>query len=320
MRATQLSALFTTSLSAALLGAAVGAGALVGAGAGPAAAAMEVPICEQVLPAPTIGAITLDTPTVQAGTRVLGVLTGITPWPANLIGGGSGETFLSCTPWMSLGKAEVMPNPGAALFQVDVPEGTPAGTYPVSVVYYEGSVRPNRDGTLVRLGTTLTVSADPVVDPSTGAACALTGAPASTGQLVGGDTATPGGVLPIALEGLDGEGWILNEYDRLGFVACLDGAATPVPTSLTTTAFDVRIPARTAPGAYVVRVWGVVAGEVVWWERPVTVTAAPAVRELASTGAATGAAATLGAVLVAAGLGLVRVGRRRAASAPGDAR
>jgi hypothetical protein len=308
------------SLVVALVAAGASAGVSV---AGPAAAAAEVPICEQVLPAATIGAITLDTPTVQAGTRALGILTGITPWPANMIGGGSGETFLSCTPWTPLGQAEVMPSPGAGVFRVDVPAGTPAGSYPVSVVYYEGSVRPNRDGTLVRLSTTLTVSADPVADPSTGAACALTGEPASTGQLVVGDTVPAGGVVRLALDGFDGEGWILNEYDVILFLACLDGAAAPVPAYLPTTPFDLPVPASATPGSHVVRVWGVVAGEVVWWERPVTVTAAPApvVRELASTGTSTGPAVMLGAALVAAGLRLVRVGRGRVvASAPGDAR
>jgi hypothetical protein len=314
MRAAVRLALCTT----ALLGL---AGPAVAFAAAPAPAAVEVPVCEQTLPAATDGVVTLDTPTVRAGGTALGVLTGVAQWPAGLVGGGSGETFLSCTPWTPLGDAEVMTTPEAGLFLVDVPAGTPAGTYPVSLVYYEGSQQTSgADGTLVRLGTTLTVTTAPVAVPSVGAACSIPGAPAASGQLVTVDTVAAGGVVRLGLTAVTDPRIYFNEYDALWFVACLDGVATPVLQDVASTPFDLTVPAGTPAGPHTIRLWGAGGLQVMWWERTVVVTPAPAPdpNGLAITGASTAAGATAATFLALGGVALVLV-RRRSAAARGQA-
>lgn len=285
--------------------------------AAPADAGTVPPVCEQPLPTATDGTLTLDTPTVQAGSQALGILTGFARWPQALIGGGSGETFLSCAPWLPLGSAEVMPYPGAPLFLVDVPRGTPAGEYPVSVVFYEGSQEPFAPGDgPSRLSVTLAVSAEPVRSSSTGAACALSGSPAGMQELVGGDGAVPGGVARLTLIGPQ-DGWgYLNEYDRLRFVACVEGTASPVLHDGEGPAveLDVQVPATVEPGVHLVRLWGAVEGQVVWWERTITVAAPPDTSQLAVTGLSWVSVAVAGALLLLGGLAAVvaRPGRRRA--------
>lgn len=216
------------------------------------------------------------------------MLTGFQQWPTGLIGGGSGETFLSCTPWTPNGKAEVMRNEDAALFLFDVPEGTPPGTYPVSVLFYEGSQQPSGDGTLARLSTTVTVTAEPAVGIQGGPACQLPGSPAPTGELLGSDAVAPGGAVSLAVSGVPAGLDRFNEYDQLWFVACIDGFATPVVHELTPpSAFEVPLPPGLAQGVHTVRVYGLLEDAVVWWERPVTVTAPtpPAVGTVTVTGA-----------------------------------
>lgn len=244
-----------------------------GASAFEVRAAPEVPLCERDLPPATDGTLTLDAATVQAGTAALGVLDDFAQWPEGLVGGGSGETFSSCTPW--LGDAEVISTPDAALFLVDVPAGTAPGTYPVSVVFLEGSTQPIGDGSLVRLSTTVTVTSEPVVS-APGPACALEGDAATSGQIVGDDTAVVGDALTVGLSDVTGTVWYFNEYDQLWAVACLDGRAVVVLRDLTTAPVDLTLPVGLQPGAYTLRVWGILDGAVVWWERAVTVTAAPA--------------------------------------------
>lgn len=244
-----------------------------GASAFEVRAAPEIPLCERDLPPATDGTLTLDAATVQAGTAALGVLDDFAQWPEGLVGGGSGETFYSCTPWLA--DAEVISTPDAALFLVDVPAGTAPGTYPVSIVFREGSTQPVGDGTLVRLSTTVTVTSEPV-GSAPGPACSLPGGPAGVGQVVGDDTAVVGDALTVGLSDVSGTVWYFNEYDRLWAVACLDGRAVVVLQDLTTAPVDLALPVGLPPGAYTLRVWGILDGAVVWWERAVTVTAAPA--------------------------------------------
>jgi LPXTG-motif cell wall-anchored protein len=253
------------------------AAAVAGAAPGPAMVARGIPVCEQVLPAATDGALTLDTPTVQAGTQGLGVLTDFDQWPAGLVGGGSGETFISCTPWNLNGEAEVMANQDAALFLFDVPLGTPPGSYAVSVVFSEGSQQISGDGTLVRLSTTVTVTSDAVPGAQQGPACALTASPATVGQLLGDDEVVPGGSVALTLSGVPGPALDrINEYDQLWFVACLGGAATVIVHDATApTAFDLAVPTGFPEGLHAVRVFAVLDGQVVWWERMITVGSGP---------------------------------------------
>ena len=122
-------------------------------------AAAQAPICEQDLPAATDGRFTLDRSTVQPGDDIVGVLTDFQQWPAGLIGGGSGETFLSCTPWASAESAEVIRNQGAPLVLLAVPVDAVPGTYTVSVVFQEGSTQPSpTDARTARLTASVTVA------------------------------------------------------------------------------------------------------------------------------------------------------------------
>lgn len=282
--------------------------------AGPSAATTQDPVCEQSLPAATDGVLTLDRSTMQPGTRGIGILTSFAQWPTGLVGGGSGETFLSCTPWAPDGAAEVMQPWDPALFLFDVPAGTPAGDYPVSVVFLVGPVLPFDQGTLVRLGTTLTVSLDPVPRTGPTAACAIPGDAASTGQVVTSGTVVPGGTLTLGLE--PGDGAIgFNEYDTLWTVACLDGEATPVVQNIATgPPVELAVPPDWAPGPHTVRLLGRLDTRPLWWESTVTVTAPAArrPRELPSTGSPAVPFAVLGVVAVLGGLVLVhaRAGRR----------
>jgi hypothetical protein len=237
----------------------------------------ELLACERDLPAATDGTLTLDTPTVGAGTSGLGVLTGFQQWPTGLVGGGSGETFLSCTPWIPSGEAEVMRNEDAALFLFDVPEGTAPGTYPVSVLFFEGSEQPSGDGTLARLSTTVTVTSEPATGIQGGPACQLPGNQAPTGELLGSDVVALDGAVSLAVSGVPATGLgRINEYDQLWFVTCIDGFATPIVHELTPpSAFEVQLPPGLAQGVHTVRVYGLLDSAVVWWERPVTVAAPP---------------------------------------------
>lgn len=243
--------------------------------------AQETPICEQDLPAATDGTLTLDTPSVQAGTSGLAVLTEFEAWPVELIGGGSGETFLSCTPWSTHGEAEVMPSQDAALFLFEVPPGIAPGTYPVSVLFYEDPSQPGGAATIVRLGTTFTVTDEPAWGTQDGPACALPGSRAPEGELLSDGAAGPGDAVTLTLSGVPTDllGQI-NEYDDLWFVSCISGFATPVVHEATPPgAFHVQLPPGMAPGVHTVRTFGLLRGAVVWWEAEITVAdpATPAV-------------------------------------------
>jgi hypothetical protein len=255
----------------------VAADASLGAGM----AAGGVPLCEQALPAATDGTLTLDTPTVEAGTQGFGILTAFEQWPVGLVGGGSGETFLSCTPWSPNGDAEVMPNEDAALFLFGVPAGTTPGSYPVSVLFYEGSQQISGDGTLVRLSTTVAVSSGPASGLQESPACALPGSEATVGQLLGDDEVAAGGSVSLTVSGVAGTALsAINEYDDLWYVACLSEDATPIVHDATAPmAFELAVPAGFPAGDHTVRLFGLLDGAVVWWERTITVvgSAAPSV-------------------------------------------
>ncbi|WP_199421820.1 hypothetical protein [Actinotalea solisilvae] len=222
------------------------------------------------------GTLTLDADVVQAGTPILGVLSDFAQWPAGLIGGGSGETFLSCAPWLPLGDAEALVTTAdVGLFLLDVPAGTPPGTYAVSVVFFEGPEAPPGERTFARLSASVTVTSEPV-DAVAGPACALPGAPAPRGSLTGDDAAVVGGALTVGLTDLgDAARIYFDEYDTLWAVACFDGRAVPVRQDLAAAPASVRLPVGATPGPSTLRLGALLDGALVWWERVVTVTAAP---------------------------------------------
>ncbi|MGW6130266.1 hypothetical protein ACWFNE_09595 [Cellulomonas sp. NPDC055163] len=278
--------------------------------AGPASGAAEVQSCAEVLPASTDGILTPDTATVRPGVPALAILTGFARWPTGLVGGGSGETFMSCTPWAPQGAAEVMAPREPALFLVDVPAGAPAGAYPLSVYFIDGPVPPGTPGTRVQLSTTLTVSPGHVPVPGSSAVCALPAEAAPSGRLVLPGTVAPGGTLPLGLVDAVGQVGGFNEYDTLWAVACVDGVATPVVQDLSSGATaEASVPAGSSPGPRAVRLLGVLDGRAVWWDATVIVTASSggAVTGLPSTGASVPALAGAATGLLVAGLVLVRV-------------
>ncbi|MCL3863225.1 hypothetical protein [Actinotalea sp. K2] len=280
--------------------------------------APDLPLCEWVVPAATDGTLTLDVPAVQAGTPVLGVLTGFGEWPTRFIGGGSGETFISCTPWAPMGAAEAMAleSQDAGLFLVGVPVGTAPGAYPISVMFYEGSGTMHDGGTLVRLSTTVTVSADPIT-LTPGVACQRTGGQAPVGRLIGDDTAPVGGRLTLGLADVPSDTTIyFNEYDQLWFLACLDGRALVVRENISAGTAELEVPPGLAAGTYTLRLWGLLDGNRVWWERVVTVAddarpATPARPTLPATGASWLPAVSLALLFVATGALALRATRRR---------
>lgn len=252
---------------------------LVGLTPPAATAAREVPVCRQRLPVATDGRLQLDRTSVRPGDHTLVVLSGFRQWPAGLVGGGSGETFLACAPWQPLGRAEVLAQPAAAVFVLSVPPRTAPGTYEVGVVFREGSRQPSGDGRLVRLVSRLTVASLPVPQPGTSPACVPRYPPAPAGVLVAPRTATAGSALRLAVTGIaPGRLATLEEGDRLWYVACLAGRATIVAGSATPPAgFCVRMPRWSTPGLYVIRVYGLLDGAAVSWQRSVRVPAAPVV-------------------------------------------
>jgi hypothetical protein len=299
--------------------------------------AVNAPICQQTVPAATDGHLTVDRSSVRPGESTLGVLTDFTQWPAGLIGGGSGETFLSCAPWLPLGHAEVMTHDVAAMFLITVPTGTPPGTYRVGVVFYQGSRQPFDSGPAARLDASLTVSARPS-PPGPSPACQLSHAPAAGGSLEAPAMAQSGTGIQVAVTGVKPTrlSW-LNEYAHLQFVACLGGRATAVTTLASgTSPFTVAVPAGLRPGPYRLTVTGTLDATVSEWGHAIQVSSPPPpsapptvaptppgssvmpVPEPQPTTADTGydpwAATALGLGLSAAGAALLLAARRRRAS------
>ena len=241
----------------------------------PQKAVAQAPICQQDLTAATDGRFTLDRSTVQPGDDIVGLLTDFQQWPAGLIGGGSGETFLSCTPWASAESAEVIRNQGAPFVLLAVPADAAPGTYTVSVVFQEGSTQPfPTDARTARLTATVTVATH--AGPSTGgtsAACRLRATAAPVGQLAATAPARPGRALPVTLTGVPADRLsTMNEYDRLWFVACIAGVATTIAhIDAAPTAFQVDLPATLAPGSHPLQVFALVDGQVALWEQAITV-------------------------------------------------
>jgi hypothetical protein len=238
-------------------------------------AAAQAPICEQDLPAATDGRFTLDRSTVQPGDDIVGVLTDFQQWPAGLIGGGSGETFLSCTPWASAESAEVIRNQGAPLVLLAVPPDAVPGTYTVSVVFQEGSTQPSpTDARTARLTASVTVATQAA--PTSGGpspACRLRATAAPLGQLAATALTRPGRPLAVTLTGVPADRLsTMNETDRLWFVACFAGVATPIAhVDEAPTAFQADVPAALAPGSHPLQVFALVDGQVALWEQAITV-------------------------------------------------
>lgn len=239
----------------------------------PAPATADEPICAQTLPAATDGRVTLDHASVRPGDRTLALLSDFRVWPTGLIGGGSGETFLSCAPWQPLGRAEVMPQRSAALFLITVPKGTAPGTYSVGVVFHEGSTTASGDGQVVRLSTSLTVTDRPTAGTGTSPACRAGHPAAAVGRLAVPATARPGATVRLAVAGVAAERLsLLNEYHQLWYVVCLAGRASPV-TRLASPAspFTVLVPQHAPAGRTVLAAYGVLDGRVVSWQRTIVV-------------------------------------------------
>jgi hypothetical protein len=275
------------------------------------------PNCGGAVPAATDGHMELDRAAVRPGEPALGVLTNFRQWPIRLIGGGSGETFLSCTPWLP--GAEVMIHDAAGLFLMPVPIGTKPGTYQVSVRFYEGGISALRGGRKVQLTAALTVSAEPPATTEVSAACRLNHTTAKTGVLEAPTTVHAGTTLPVSVTGV-AHTVVLNEYDRLFFVACLAGRATAVtfpgglevnPPSLS---FSVHVPPGLPAGTYDLAVTGTLPDVgIVSWHRIVVVQQSPV---LAVTGTVGSLAVTVGAGLVATGGLLLFFGARRRRPTP----
>ena len=235
------------------------------AGADPAAA-----VCTQQLPGATDGHLTLDRTSIKPGESTLAVLSAFHQWPQRLIGGGSGETFLSCAAWLPLGKAEVMVHDSAGLFQITVPAGTKPGTYSVGVVFYQGSTKPSLTdgGRKVRLSVPLTVTNHPATSGNS-PVCQLHHAAASAGRVQAPSSTHAESTLPVAVTGIaQSRIGALNEYHQIAYVACFAGrtAATSATSS-----FNVVIPPAMQPGSYDLQVTGVLDGSVVTWKRNVAV-------------------------------------------------
>ena len=234
-------------------------------GADPAAA-----VCTQQLPGATDGHLTLDRTSVKPGESTLAVLSAFHQWPQRLIGGGSGETFLSCAAWLPLGKAEVMVHDSAGLFQISVPAGTKPGTYSVGVVFYQGSTKPSltEGGRKVRLSVPLTVTNHPATSGNS-PVCQLHHPAASAGRVQAPSSTHAESTLPVAVTGIaQSRIGTLNEYHQVAYVACFAGrtAATSATSS-----FSVVIPPAMQPGSYALQVTGVLDGNVVTWKRSVAV-------------------------------------------------
>jgi hypothetical protein len=273
--------------------------------------------CAQDLPEATDGRFTLDRPTARPGDDILGVLTGFQQWPVGLIGGGSGETFLSCTPWAPEGSAEVIRNQGAPFVLLPVPASATPGTYEVSVVFQEGSTQPGPpgDGRTARLAAEIVVTAQPAApSAATSPACQVAAATAPTGRLVVAAPARPGQAVAITLEGVAGSSLsTMNEYDRLWFVACFAGSADPIAgVDDPPATFQVDVPPGLVDGRHPLRVIGLLDGQVVAWELAVDVRSTGTSPDdgLAGTGASTLALVLAGAVAFALGVLAVEAARR----------
>ena len=235
------------------------------ASADPAAA-----VCTKQLPAATDGHLTLDRTSVKPGESTLAVLSAFHQWPQRLIGGGSGETFLSCAPWLPLGRAEVMIHDSAGLFSISVPAGTKPGTYSVGVVFYQGSTQPSltEGGREVHLSVPLIVTNHPATSGNS-PVCQLHHAAAPTGRLQAPSSTQPESTLPVAVMGVSQSHiGALNEYRHLTYVACFGGHAT---TTTSASGFNLLVPPAMQPGSYDLKVTGVVDGKVVTWTRSVAV-------------------------------------------------
>ena len=217
--------------------------------------------CQTGFPTATDGHLVLGSRYVRPGGFVLGVLSGFTQWPQALIGGASGETFLDCSPWPSSDLAEVIVHDSAGYFLLPVPPSAVPGTYIVGVRFHQGSTGPFDDLTpTVELTASVIVTGNPAAPGAASPACQVPHAAASAGTLGVPAVVHPGDSMPVTLAGTTTG--LLNEYDRLCFVACFDGQPTvvtyPGPASTrTSSAFTVPIPSGIAPGAYQLAVTGV---------------------------------------------------------------
>ena len=186
--------------------------------------------CEQELPAATDGTLTLDRSTVQPGDDIVGLLTGFQQWPVGLIGGGSGETFLSLHPVGAAGPRRGDP-PGRAVRAALGPGDGEAGHL-------------QRERRVLRRCDAAGRGQRPARPPhstdqggrrnrpnagATSPACQTQASAAPVGQLVAAAPARPGRALTVSFRGVDPASLTtLNEYDQLWFMACIGGLATPV--------------------------------------------------------------------------------------------
>lgn len=240
-----------------------------------APAASETPICQQTLPEPASGTFTLDRTSLRPGERTIGIVSGLASWPVHLFGG-SGETFEACVPGAAFPRVEVMAHDNAAYFLVPITPSLPAHNYQIGLLFYEGG-QPLSGGRLVRFNAALTVTAHPTPVSGITPACQQTHPAATTGGIAGPGGALTGTPITAAVRGLDPR-WTggLNEYDRLDYIACLAGQATPI-TDLrrSDSPFEVPVPADLASGRHSLVVIGLGAGGLVTWRIAVLVLAHP---------------------------------------------
>ena len=229
------------------------------------------------LPQATDGNLVLDRHSVRPGQSVLAVLSGFYQWPQAYIGGGSGETFLSCTPWV-YERPEVMVHDAAGLFLVNVPSSAKPGTYSIYVAFAQGSTSAGMPpaGSLRRLAVTLTVSKTAPITASS-RACQLRHVAAPAGHLNAQWSETSDPVIAASIAGVPASRLgILNWIDQLRYVGCIDGQALPVTRLANGTAQFLLNPLGVAPRPHVVTLIGVLDQKVVQWSHTV-ITPAPEV-------------------------------------------
>jgi LPXTG-motif cell wall-anchored protein len=264
------------------------------------------------VPASGDGRLTLDRTSVRPGDTVLAVLSHFRQWPQGIVGGGSGETFASCTPWLPFPEIMAVAHDTAGLYLIHVPLGTKPGRYPVGVEFLK---EPSHTDFGFHIGLTawLTVTANPPAQVGVSPACALKHAASPVGALSTPASVRPGGTLPVSVTGV-AKSYPLNEYERLYFVACLAGRATPVSYPRNPSlSFTVPVPSGLRPGSYDLVVTGIVAANqntnanFFSWHRTVVVQGL----ELPATGGNLWPVIAAGAALMGAGGWLMFIARRR---------
>ena len=114
------------------------------------------------------------------------------------------------------------------MFLIRVPATVQPGTYPVSLVYWQGSTSVSSGGVKVRLTVSLTVTNHPAASGDS-PACALSHAAAPAGYLNAPSTVAPESTIRVAVAGVSQRRLdVLDRTYQFRYVACLGARATTV--------------------------------------------------------------------------------------------